>query len=296
MAAWLRFGGLDWDDGQHLHPDERFLTMVENSISLPASFGEYLNTPGSPLNPANRGHSYFTYGTFPLFVVQVLGAALGLRDYHEIYLVGRATAAVFDLGTLLLTYRLGLLLAGPAAGLLAATLFAFCVPAIQHAHFFTVDSFSIFFAAAALLTAAKVGLGHGLGWHGIFGLALGLGVATRVNLVLVALVYPPLALLAWWRGRLSFAGLVLGGAIAGVVAAVVFRLAQPYAFAGPGFFDVAIAPEFWNSIQTTRAMVRGEVGFPPALQWIGRIPPLFASRNLFLWGLGPAFGLTAGAG
>ena len=29
-GAYLRTAGLDWDEGQHLHPDERFLTMVES--------------------------------------------------------------------------------------------------------------------------------------------------------------------------------------------------------------------------------------------------------------------------
>ena len=32
-GAYLRTAGLDWDEGQHLHPDERFLTMVESGIS-----------------------------------------------------------------------------------------------------------------------------------------------------------------------------------------------------------------------------------------------------------------------
>ena len=32
VAAYLRFVGLNWDELQHLHPDERFLTMVETGI------------------------------------------------------------------------------------------------------------------------------------------------------------------------------------------------------------------------------------------------------------------------
>jgi len=38
VAGVLRFTGLDWDEHQHLHPDERFLTMVENSLTWPKSF------------------------------------------------------------------------------------------------------------------------------------------------------------------------------------------------------------------------------------------------------------------
>jgi hypothetical protein len=30
----LRIIGLNWDQGQHLHPDERFLTMVASTIFL----------------------------------------------------------------------------------------------------------------------------------------------------------------------------------------------------------------------------------------------------------------------
>jgi hypothetical protein len=32
-GVYFRFTGVNWDDGTHLHPDERFLTMVESSLS-----------------------------------------------------------------------------------------------------------------------------------------------------------------------------------------------------------------------------------------------------------------------
>ena len=55
VAAYFRFTGLNWDDGHHLHPDERFLTMVENALELPGSVGAYFDTAQSPLNPHNKG-------------------------------------------------------------------------------------------------------------------------------------------------------------------------------------------------------------------------------------------------
>ena len=37
LAFVLRIYGLNWDQGFHLHPDERFLTMLATDISLPHS-------------------------------------------------------------------------------------------------------------------------------------------------------------------------------------------------------------------------------------------------------------------
>ena len=35
VGAAFRLTGVNWDEDQHLHPDERFLTMVETSLSFP---------------------------------------------------------------------------------------------------------------------------------------------------------------------------------------------------------------------------------------------------------------------
>jgi len=71
----LRFTGRNWDDGQYLHPDERFLTMVGTGVQWPGSIGEYFDSAASPLNPYNQRDAdgnprfpTFIYGTFPLFV------------------------------------------------------------------------------------------------------------------------------------------------------------------------------------------------------------------------------------
>ena len=54
-GAYFRLTGVNWDAGHHLHPDERFLSMVLSSISPVQSLEEYFNTELSSLNPANRG-------------------------------------------------------------------------------------------------------------------------------------------------------------------------------------------------------------------------------------------------
>ena len=79
LGAFFRFYGINWDQDYHLHPDERFLTMVETSISPVLSIQEYFNTDLSSLNPHNvldaNGNSvfpFFVYGTLPLFIVRYI--------------------------------------------------------------------------------------------------------------------------------------------------------------------------------------------------------------------------------
>jgi YYY domain-containing protein len=295
-AAALRFQGLDWDQGQHLHPDERFLTMVETAIRAPRSLAEYFDSARSPLNPANHDFGFFVYGTLPLFLVRLVASLLGMTDYGQVHLVGRAISAAFDVGTVWLTYSIGARLAGRRVGLLACALAAFSVTSIQNAHFFTVDSPAAFFAAAALrvlLTIAETG---SFASHLLFGMAFGAMLACRINLALLGLVYPLALFHAWRVGGRSVGSLARGAAASGAVAALVFRLVQPYAFAGPGFFGVALAPQFLSSMQQIRDFATGAADYPPSVQWIGRTPIVFAGRNLLLWGIGPAWGVAALAG
>ncbi|MET0152238.1 MAG: DUF2298 domain-containing protein [Candidatus Binatia bacterium] len=295
-AATLRLQGLDWDQGQHLHPDERFLTMVETAIRAPRSLAEYFDSARSPLNPGNHGYGFFVYGTLPLFLVRLVAAVSGMTDYARVHLVGRAISAGFDVGTVWLTYSIGTRLAGRRVGLLACALAAFSVTSIQNAHFFTVDSPAAFFATAALralLTIAETG---SLASHLLFGLAFGAMLGCRVNLALLGAVYPLAFLHAWKVGGRSI-GFLAGGAVAcGGFAALVFRFVQPYAFAGPGFFGFALAPQFLSSMQQIHDIATGASDYPPSVQWIGRTPIVFAGRNLLLWGIGPAWGAAALAG
>src|SRR5512137_676526 len=114
-GAYLRTTGLDWDEGQHLHPDERFLTMVESGISpvkacnLPdtpiencpnsqkdwLSFSEYFNSAESSLNPHNRGYTFFVYGTLPIFMVRYVAEwASGFTAWAAGYIAQNGTGSV----------------------------------------------------------------------------------------------------------------------------------------------------------------------------------------------------------
>ena len=124
-ALSLRLVNVNWDDGTHLHPDERHITSVSASLRVPSSLSQYFDTSSSPLNPYNHDSPSFVYGTLPIFLNKVVSETLdwssskpvldkifppGSVDkvsYDQTNLVGRGLAAFFDVGTVLLIFLIG---------------------------------------------------------------------------------------------------------------------------------------------------------------------------------------------
>ena len=324
--------------------------MVENALELPGSVGAYFDTAQSPLNPHNKGHGFFVYGTFPIFLVRYLAEWLGRNTYDQVHLLGRVVGMLFDLATIALTYRIGAALYDRRIGLLAAAFLAVTVMHIQQAHFFVVDSYLVTFVALTfwfVVQVARRGRRRDYVWAG---LSLGLAMATKLSMLLLApivglgaliwlvrdpqttggvwpVMTPPLMPLkpddpglgsASWEVALpadaapdaaggraaALAGgvlpliqrAVLGLALAGLVALVVFRVAQPYAFAGPSVFSLRINPLWEDNIRYQADAQSGKVDLPPSVQWANTTPLLFPWRHMVQWGLGWALGGAAWAG
>ncbi|MGW8250416.1 MAG: ArnT family glycosyltransferase, partial [Anaerolineales bacterium] len=378
-GAYFRLVGLDWGEYQYLHPDERFLVWVGSDISpvkclnpdysiydCPPEqrawmgFSEYFDTVNSTLNPNNRGHGFYVYGTLPMFFTRyVVEWVYGRSGFNEMTDVGRALSAMADLLTVLLTYLIASRLYDRRVGLLAAAFAAAAVLMIQQSHFFTMDTFLNFFIYLAIYFAVRIA---GLDWrrnlavqevekgnpglvegsvqspsgelagdaHSLaveashtkssgtlsqlgvflrspmfllslgFGVALGCAVASKLNAAPVALLLPGAFFLQWLRlpgrERQARLGEIIGYLVAAaVVSLLVFRIFQPYAFSGPGFFGIKPNPQWVANIREQRTQAAGDVDFPPALQWARR-PLSFSGENLVLWGLGLPLGVLAWAG
>ncbi|HEY5983192.1 MAG TPA: DUF2298 domain-containing protein [Anaerolineales bacterium] len=175
IGAYLRLVGLNWDDNQHLHPDERFLTMVETGLqvkkcavpstpieSCPSDqirwlgLGDYLNTATSTLNPHNRGYGFFVYGDLPIVIVRYIAEWTGQTGYDQVNLLGRQISTLSDLITVLLVYLIASRLYDRRVGLLGAAFSALAVLQIQQSHFFTVDTIANLFIFLALYCAVEI--------------------------------------------------------------------------------------------------------------------------------------------
>ncbi len=303
-GAYLRYVGLDWDEEQHLHPDERFLTMVESSLIPVQTLSAYFDTAQSTLNPNNQGHGFFVYGTLPIFMVRYAAEWLGSTGYGSVYLVGRSLSALMDLLCVVLVYFIGARLFNRRAGLLAAAFSAFAVLQIQQSHFFTVDTFTTFFMLLAVYFAVEIAASQrkeaDLASYLLFGAALGMAVASKIHAVPVAITLPLAAFIQWWKSdketrEEQIPRIILYTSLAAALSLVVFRIFQPYAFTGPGFLNIGLSENWINTMRSVRAQTSGDVDFPPALQWARR-PLWFSLKNMVIWGLGIPLGVLAWAG
>jgi YYY domain-containing protein len=335
VAAYLRLSHLNWDDGTHIHPDERFLTMVESALELPTSLGQFFDSTQSPMSPYNKGYTFFVYGTLPIFIVRVVaefvnklntdlhlwevaqGIPINLVGYDGVHLVGRALSGIFDLGCVWLIYIVGQRLYSKRVGLLAALFYAFAALPLQQSHFFTVDTFGTFFALLTFYFAIRVAQGGGWFTYLALGASLGASIASRINLAPLA----GIALLAtgirlWDEVREHDAAVASGGAartgyawlstiiqaalfrliLMGLMAIAVFRVAQPYAFGGTSLLDFSFADQWKSNMDQIQLLISGDADYPPGHQWASRTPFVFPFRNMVIWGMGLPLGVMGWLG
>jgi hypothetical protein len=360
--------GLFWDEGEHLHPDERFLTMVTERIKLPSSFGEYFDSQTSPLSPYNNDFGFFVYGTLPIFLTKYVASVLGLSDYGHVHIVGRVMNSVFELLSLCTLYLLGSRVFNRATGLTAALLFALVPQNLQLSHFYGVESAAAFFVLLSFLMSTEVllprevtpplskrvkigavsgvalalvalvmgglpffpafqlvGLGVVVGaclvFHSscgilvrssLLGLTVGCALACKISTVYaIPFVFLPLAVefLRSCLRKVALIGsardefgslprpsyLVLGGILAVFIAALGFRVFQPYAFEGTSILSLKLAPKFLSNMAEVKGLMKG-ADFPPSVYWVDQPAFLFHWRNMLWWQMGLGWFVAAWGG
>lgn len=299
LSALLRLYGLNWDGGQWLHPDERQVYFVAIDLGWPSSLAQALS-PDSPLNPG-----FFAYGSLPIYLLRAVALLLAplwptLRDLDNLHLVGRPLAALFDLGTVYLSYRLARRLgrskgSGATEGalaefwpLLVAGLVGLGVLHVQLAHFYTADPLLAFFVMLALNLAADVVRGAGPTRQAGLGVALGLALATKVSVAPLLLVVP-----VAFYARSARANAHLGGPLRGIaltlgLAAATFLCVQPYALLDGRTFVAHTLRE--------SQIAWGRLEVPYTLQYAGTWPYLYPAWQTALWALALPVGLAGWAG
>jgi hypothetical protein len=302
LAAWFRFQDLNWDNGTHLHPDERFLSTLTNDLKWPTDLNTYFDPTTSTLSPYSLPEmGLFVYGTLPVYFVKWIAILLNDNNYDMITLVGRALSGFFDLGSILILFLIGRRLYGKWVGLLAATLLSFSVLNIQLSHFYTVDTYANLFIVATMFFLLR-GVGSGR-WmdYALTGIMLGLGMASKVSVLTLAVpILVAIGLDYYRRSRKSdvssaFEPMLVRLLTVLLFAAFIFRIAQPVAFTGPGFWNWSLNPRWMKDMLDQQNTVTGNTDLPWVQQWTNR-SIFFALYNIVVWGLGLPLGLAGFAG
>ncbi len=294
LAAFLRFYDLNWDQGHHLHPDERFLTMVSNNMHLPTSFSEYINSAKSPFNPANVGYPFFVYGAFPLIGAKLLAPLLNSDTYDTFTLLGRALSAFADTFVVLLIFKSIDLFKKrykfhQSIKFWAAGFYALSVLPIQLAHFFAVDTFLNLFLFAAFYCITEFAFRRKIVGLLLSAFFLGLAVASKITAIFMI----PLLLVMLIPGHSpkqytfrQFKKAVFLLIIYGLIFYGTLRISDPYLFQNPTLLDPQPNILFMQNLQTLKNLSDPTAWFPPALQWLHKLPVIFALKNIMFYGLG----------
>lgn len=293
LGAFLRLYNLNWDQGFHLHPDERAIVIFTTPLKTPTDIQEFFS-PKSPWNP-----HFFAYGNFPLYFLKIVGEIAGgfnpiLSQYGQINLVGRFLSALSDLGTLTLIFILGRKVFNKKTGLIAAFFYAVTTFSIQVSHFYAVDTLLTFFFLLTLYQLLRfyekptktkaiiLGIFTGLSLatkNSALVLLFSIGIALIIDFLLIFLKNPHHPRIWFPHLPKLIKTLITDGIIIMVVTAVIFAIFEPYA--------VLDFREFWQQTREQYKMTHDAFTFPYTLQYVGKIPYFYEIKNIFLWGQGP---------
>ena len=210
LGGYFRFTNINWDEGTHLHPDERFLTMVGSTIQT-GSISDYFKTSESLLNPHNhyRGDGSqefpdYVYGNVPINSTRWLaeklsdycgtsakaldavaesgteidperclnenGQKIHFIGYDGVHLVGRFISGLLDVIAIFFVYKIGKNLYNRPIGWMAALMMACATLPIQQSHFFTADHWASWSATIAIYAAVKASKSNRVWWYILFGI------------------------------------------------------------------------------------------------------------------------------
>ncbi len=292
LGALLRFYGLNWDQGFHLHPDERMVVMVVEKLNL------------NNLNP-----KFFAYGNFPLYLLKIVSFTVSQifgpewARYSHLHLVGRVISALFDLGTIFLIFKIGKKVFFDRTALLASFFYSVCVLPIQLSHFYTVDPILNFFILLTLYRLILFYEKQSFRQAVLVGVSFGAALATKVSATALAasigtaLFFDHILIVLKKLRKIStvkFTAVNLTRELLGygltmfLLTIITFSIVQPYALLD---FET-----FWQQISQQHQMTKDAFVFPYTLQYVGTIPYLYHLKNLLLWGMGIALGTLCLAG
>jgi len=274
LAFIVRLYGINWDQGFHLHPDERMLIMVTGRIHF-----------FSRLNP-----NFFNYGSLPIYILRGISQLIdwlfktNVANYQGMLFIGRILSSIADVSTVILIYKLTEILF-PSVAFLAAFFYTIAFFPIQNSHFFIVDTFLTFFSTLLIYLLVKIIKNKHRHINNKEILFLSLVSAAIITIKISGAIFVAmaglaiLALLIMREKKYGFKTIFSKISLFGFSFLSFSFIFMPYAFLS--------YHRFISDISAQIKMNSNPYIFPYTLQYVGSLPYLYFLKNIFFWGLGP---------
>lgn len=318
LGLGLRFYGINWDDGNAFHPDERSIYMqsdcmyqilatTENHRDCPRfidypdtksgfpSINVFFDPDESSLNP-----HWFPLGSILIYVLVFIKSILEIFmdvSTYDLRYVGRVLSALADVGSIFLIFLIGKRLFNPKIGLVAALLLCLSVIHVQSSHFYRPETFIVVVSLIAFWVMLDVikrrRLRDWISLGFVVGLLFSIKVSVLPILFPLVLVFG-FQLLTDENGRyrsLSKSICIktsLHAFIGAISALSLFLLLTPYAAID---FQKFFADTTWEA---SNARIAGQM--PYTIQYIGSQPFIYEFQQSVVWALGVPLGLAAWIG
>lgn len=292
LGFLLRVFNLNWDSGYMFHPDERAIIMTTINLSYPSNLDVFF-TIESPLNP-----KFFAYGNLPIYLLKIFSDISGnfnniFLQYGGMHIVGRAINAIVGTFTIFIVFLIAKRLFNNTTGLIAGFIYAIAVFPIQNSHFYTVDTLLTFFLMISILIIDIYYKKPSAKLAAFLGISFGSALATKISalpfILVIALTF--VISLLKEKGHIT-TNLIIRRLIDiscfTIFLIIIFFITQPYVL-----IDFK---NFIEQITTQSKMGNDPFIFPYTLQYVGKIPLLYETKNILFWGLGIPISILAFAG
>jgi len=273
LALSLRLYGINWDQGFHLHPDERMLIMVSERIHF-----------FDKLNP-----DFFNYGSLPIYLLKGFAQIsdslflTNFANYQGILIFGRTLSVLVDILVIIFIYKMTCLLyKKEKIALLASLFYALAFFPIQNTHFFVVDVFLNLFVTVLIYQLLLYLKQPTIKRIFLLAVIFAAMMATKFTAIIFLPIIWTVILIK--SGR-HFKKLIINFLIFNFEFLILNFLFMPYAFLN--------YHRFINEVSNQLRMNSNPYTFPYTLQYVGTLPYLYYLKNIFLWGLGPIISILS---
>lgn len=266
-AFFIRIFSINWDQGFHLHPDERMLIMVADKINFFKNF-----------NP-----DFFNYGSLPIYILKGFSQLIdyvfnkNLANYDGMLTVGRRLSVFFDLITICLIYRISKQLFNKnKIALFSCLFYSIAFFPIQNSHFFVVDVLLNTLITALIYILLKYYESPTFKKAFLIGVIFAAMMATKFT----AIIFLPIIIaVVVFKTIKKFRNLAISFIIFNFSFFIFHFFFMPYAYIEH--------TKFISDVKAQLTMNSNPYIFPYTLQYVGSLPYLYYLKNIFLWGLGP---------